>query len=58
MAASIVADQVVHAPGGSVLATRTIREQGGYGLGVSLRKMLDPAAAQACVPVAPDEDAR
>ena len=29
-----------------------------YGLGVSLRAMLDPAAAQARVPVTPDEDTR
>jgi hypothetical protein len=29
-----------------------------YGLGVSLRTMLDPAAAQARVPVAPDEGIR
>jgi len=48
----------MHALGGSVLAIRTIREQGGYGLGVWLRKMLDSAGAQARVPVAPDEDAR
>jgi hypothetical protein len=29
-----------------------------YGIGVSLRTMLDPAAAQACVPVTPDGDTR
>ena len=29
-----------------------------YGLGVSLRAMLNPAAAQARVPVTPDQDTR